>query len=377
MNSRTSTRFFHSVVAVAILAAPTAGQSYRSAAALTVGGSVNGDLAPGLPLTTRFKPGWVAGIQYEYWFGSGRTGLRVNTLFTQREIDSTPYGDYNVFAGDVDLLVRLLPPDPSRMTSPFLSVGAGGTHYGAVAGSGPLAQGIYGDHPVRAHLLTSLGVDIATSSPVAVRAEVGDKIVFPSIGYSPSYSGFPNVHNLVATVALQVRMGSLEPEVRGRPVEPAPAVAPAPEEAPDTETREALAELESRMAEWRQETARLRLRVQALQDQLAAAQAPPVEGTLFTVQVGSFLEPERAERLVAELRRIGIPVWRWDAVADGMTFSRVRAGAVSSRAEAERLAVLLQRERGLPVWVDAIEAEEGMPAGAVSATRSFLDRSGG
>lgn len=180
---------------------------YKSAFGLAVGGSAHGDLTPGIPATTRLEPGWVMGLQYEYWFGRGQIGVRANTLFTQRMLDDPVWSDYNVFKADVDLMVRLLSPDSDRAVAPFAALGVGGTHYGTVAGSAPIASGRYGENVVRAHILASLGLDITTTSSTGLRVEVGDNIVLPALGYAPTVSGFPLVHNLVATIALQWRSG--------------------------------------------------------------------------------------------------------------------------------------------------------------------------
>lgn len=178
---------------------------YRSALVLTVGGSVHGDLTPGISATTRLEPGWVLGLQYEHWFGRGRTGVRVNTLFTQRMLDDPVWHDYNIFMGDIDLMVRLLSLDDDRVVAPFAVLGIGATHYGTVAGSAPIAGGRYGENVVRAHILAALGFDIATTTSTGIRVEAGDNIVLPALGYSPTVSGFPLVHNLVVTLGFQWR----------------------------------------------------------------------------------------------------------------------------------------------------------------------------
>jgi hypothetical protein len=363
-------------------AGPLAGQDHQSAIGLTVGGSIHGDLLRNRDPEIRFKTGWVAGLQGEYWFGDGRMGVRVNSLYTQRELDTG--AAYNVFMNDVDFMVRLLEPDYRRTYYPFVAVGLGATHWAGVGGTQPLGNGAYGDYPVRLHVLASAGVDVASSATTGLRFEVGDQIVFPSIGYSPPSSGLPNVHNLVATAVLQLRMGRLVGQPTRQPVRPAPVVQeaprPEPRQPPAAERDTAMAELQSRVTSLNREITRLELWIEELQDRLDREPAPVVAGagvTLYTVQVGAFLDPDRADQLVARVRSSGIPVWRDDAVARGMTFSRVRAGALVSEAQAERLAALLQRQQGLPVWVDDIDPDETIPAGAVAATRRYLEQSGG
>lgn len=370
------------IVLAGFWAGPLAGQDHQSAIGLAVGGSIHGDLTPNRDPELRFRTGWVAGLQGEYWFGEGRMGVRVNSLYTQRRLDTETWATYNVFMNDVDFMVRLLDPDYRRTYFPFVALGLGATHYSGVGGTPPLGNGVYGDYPVRLHVLASAGLDVASSATTGLRFEVGDQIVLPSIGFSPPSSGLPNVHNLVATAVLQLRMGQLEGQSVRQPVRPAPVLEESPrpaEPAPERDT--AMAELQSRVTNLNREITRLELWIEELQDRLDREPAPVAvagEGVaLYTVQVGAFLDPDRADQLVARVRSYGIPVWRYDAIARGMTFSRVRAGAAISEAQAERLAGLLQRQQGLPVWVDDIDPGETLPAGAVAATRRYLEQSGG
>lgn len=373
------------IMLAGLLAGPLSGQDHQSAIGLAVGGSMHGDLTPGIDPGVQFKPGWVAGLQAEYWFGEGRLGVRASSLYTQRRLDTDAWAAYNVFMNDVDLMVRLLDPDYRRTYFPFVAVGLGATHYAGVGGTPPLGNGVYGDYPVRLHVLASVGVDVASSATTGLRFEVGDQIVLPSVGYSPDFKGLPNVHNLVATAVVQLRMGRLVGRSVRQPVRPAPVVQetprPEPRQEQAAERDTAMAELQSRVTSLNREITRLELWIEELQDRLDREPAPvavPDEGVaVYTVQVGAFLDPDRADQLVERVRSYGIPVWRYDAVARGMTFSRVRAGAAVSEAQAERLAALIQRQQGLPVWVDEIDPGETVPAGAVASTRRYLEQSGG
>lgn len=375
----------------------SAAQIHTSAVGLTLGGSVHGDLTPGLPATTRFESGWIAGLQYERWIGKGRVGIRANTLFTQRLLSSSPGGDYNVYMGDVGALLRVLPLRDDRIVTPFVGVGLGATHYGSVAGSGPLAGGVYGENATRPYLVASVGVDIASSGPVGFRVELGDEIVFPSVGYSPSFSGLPNVHNLLTTVALQYRMGRRAPGGEGAAARPAPGPAPqpSPDRGPEPDPRprpdpdgaredgprpSSIVEdlrlevdsLEAHVAELERQVDSLQTRIAALERETASqADALDVRAR-YTVQVSAFLDSDRADRLTAELRADGVPTWRWDAVTRNRTFSRVRVGALPTRAAAERLAQILKRQEGLSFWVDRIDPVEDVPAGAVHDTREYM-----
>lgn len=375
------------IIAVAPLS-PAPAQSYTSALGLTFGGSVHSNLTPGLSNETRFESGWLFGLQYERWLGTGRTGIRFNSLFTQRLLDTSPGGDYNVFMADVGLMVRILPLRTTRVVAPFAYVGLGATHYGSVAGTGPLAGGVYGENVVRPHILASIGADVASSGPVGIRLELGDEIVLPSIGYSPSFSGFPNVHNLVATAAIQYRTGRRAPPAY-RPAAPAPEARPAPEPGPMTPARDrsgadeprpdivmdslrtVVDSLEAHVAELERHVDSLQARIDEQRRTVAEVETRD-ERARYTVQVSAFLDSDRADRLTAELRADGVPTWRWDAMTRSRTFSRVRVGALPTRAAAERLARLLNRQKGLPFWVDRIDPVEDVPAGAVGDTEEYV-----
>lgn len=361
---------------------PAPAQSYTSALGLTLGGSVHSNLTPGLSSETRFESGWLFGLQYERWLGTGRTGVRFNSLFTQRLLDTSPGGDYNVFMADVGLMVRILPLRTTRVVAPFAYVGLGATHYGSVAGTGPLAGGVYGENVVRPHILASIGADVASSGPVGIRLELGDEIVLPSIGYSPSFSGFPNVHNLVATAAIQYRMGRRAPPAY-RPAAPAPEpepMTPARDRTGADEPRPGIVmdslrtvvdSLEAHVAELERHVDSLQARIDEQRRTVPEVDTRD-ERARYTVQVSAFLDSDRADRLTAELRADGVPTWRWDAMTRSRTFSRVRVGALPTRAAAERLARLLNRQKGLPFWVDRIDPVEDVPAGAVGDTEEYV-----
>ena len=74
-------------------------------------------------------------------------------------------------------------------------------------------------------------------------------------------------------------------------------------------------------------------------------------GNGFSVQVGAFADPGKAETLVRELRAEELPVYRIPSADSGDDRWRVRVGPVLSRAEADRLAVRLKNEFSLPTWV--------------------------
>lgn len=323
------------LLSLALLALATAADAQSNRAGLTLmgGGSIHGDMTPGLTPTI-FEPGWIAGLQAESWFGGGRAGVRLNGLFTQRMLDDGR-GDYNVYMADVDLLVRVLPVRAGRALAPYLALGAGASRYDAVASWPVFAGGVYGSDPVhRAHVLAGLGIDVLSTRGAGLRLEVADQIVLPSVGRSPESSGVPTVHNLVVTAGLQLRVGSLERRVVMARPEPAPRAEPAMRTQPAPRRAEA--------------------------------------DVLYTVQVEQFVEAATARRWYIRLQERAIPVWLLDTVIRGEPVNRVRVGALRSETEARNLAAALERDYGWRVRVDRVTADEPLPADALEATRAFL-----
>lgn len=382
-------------VAACVGASPSQAQTHTWALGLTGGGSFHNDLTPGLPAPTTFEPGWIVGLQADRWFGSGRVGLRLNTLWTQRQLDRTGYYNYNVFLGDVDVLVRPLPTN-SRGIAPFLVAGVGATHYGGVAGTAPLGDGVYGDPVIRAHTLLGLGADATITRSVGVRLEVADNIVLPSIGQSPDVSGFPNVHNVVATAGLQLLLAhSAFGRARMRPTPPArePTAQTEPEaleEAAAGPQRDSLvAALRTRLAHRGQEIRRLEAEVDSLKGLLEAgeparatpspdtAESPtptPREGVAsFTVQLDAYMAAGTADRWVRRLRQLGLPAWRVDSELGGSPVSVVRFGALPTESEARTLAELVEQQFDRTTLVDRIEGDEPVPASAVADSRAYLE----
>lgn len=330
------------VAAVLLGAAPTEAQSHTWAVGLTGGWSIHGDLTPSETATadsTIFEPGWIVGFQAERWLGAGRVGLRLNSMWTQRSLQRPGYFTYNVFVADLDLLVRPLPANRLGL-APYAVLGAGATHYGGVAGTGPLGDGDFGPAPVyRFHVLGGAGLDFAVTRFLGLRLEAADKVIFPSIGESPeTTNGVPVVHNLVAAAGVQVLIG--QPRSRAARVRPAPTE-PEPGQPVEAEPE---AEVEP------------------------GAEQPPVEEigeVLYTVQLDAYMVPSTADRWVERLRRRGLPAWRLDSEIAGTPVSVVRAGALPSESEAQRLARLIEEEYGRSTVVDPIGPDEPVPPAAV------------
>lgn len=81
----------------------------------------------------------------------------------------------------------------------------------------------------------------------------------------------------------------------------------------------------------------------------AAARRSPPRG--LAVQVGAFAQSDSAEALARSLREEGFPVYVFASAEPGDARWRVRVGPLATRAEAERTAARLKRERRLPTWI--------------------------
>ncbi|HEX7120206.1 MAG TPA: hypothetical protein VF212_15535 [Longimicrobiales bacterium] len=241
-------------------------------------------------LDLSLESGWVAGTQLEYWFGSGRFGLRANGGYTERSFDlegdnlfffdldddiddidedgddnDLAFGDVNVWLLDGDLMIRILRPERDRVWAPFVSLGAGVVIYNP-AGSGtiiiPPANAAFGDFEFvgidvdddgdfddfdletdeegnsETQFATAfgLGTDILPgwnlgNFGIGIRLEVADHIAWDSPA-EPLFGDedFDPVHNVRFTAGLLTTFGRLfEEEVVAVAPPPAPPAPPAEE----------------------------------------------------------------------------------------------------------------------------------------------------
>jgi cell division septation protein DedD len=336
-------------------AAPVGAQTYSSVLGVTGGWSTAGDLTPGLTETT-LEDGWTAGAQLETW--AGRYGVRLNATYAERNVVGSTRS-FQVATADLGLMFRLAPSDRDRVVAPFAGIGVGPVFYRADEGGAPLGDGDYGADPViRWMLAPSVGADLLTESPVGVRFEIADQIVFPSIGESPEASGLPRVHNPGVRVALQVRFG--------RPAAPLVAVVPPAPASP------------ARTAEAAPAPAPTPVPAAAPAPAPAAAPAPAPaptlggQGRLYTAQVGAFADAATARAWAGRLEARGLPVWLSEATLGGQRLIRLRVGAVDSPEDAQLLATRLQRDFGYEAWIDGVVAGETLPADAIVATLRYL-----
>lgn len=350
--------------ALALLAGDTRAQSPGASVTLTGGWSIDDDLTPGLTPST-LEPGWLAGLQTEFYPGGGALGIRLAGFYTRRALEDT--GDeYDVLTANLGLTLRAFPLRSAGSLTPYLALAAGGTRYAAAGGAPVFAEGVFGADPVyRAHATAAVGFDLPVAYRTALRLEVGDRVIFPSVGESPDPDGFPTVHTPVILLGLQY--GFAMPP-RRRPIRrPAPPPAPVREE-PVRDT----------VAEVAPDT------VPAPQPDTAGAASPdtvpaPVQAPeaaagqpVFTVQLQDLLGRSTARRWGERAMARGLPAWYVDIEIAGTAASRLRLGAVATEAEARQLAEAVQRVFGWSVTVERIGPDETVPTDALGRTRDFL-----
>lgn len=96
---------------------------------------------------------------------------------------------------------------------------------------------------------------------------------------------------------------------------------------------------------------------------------------VYTVQIGAFSRDAAASDLVARLEAAGLPVWESEARIEGRAYRRVRVGAVTSRADARRLAEGLAERHGVSTWIVQVDPDARLPAGILERTRRALSGS--
>jgi hypothetical protein len=196
------------VTAGFLVSGPVQAQDYRFGASWNVGGSyftpMNSGGAGNADL--ELDPGWILGLQFEQWLGSGRFGWRLNAAFSQRPL--TVPGDkrdIGVWLGDIDVLARFLPAEPDRNFNIFVSLGAGAIQYRL--GDGELldylsADAVYdGDDSPLFMAAGGLGADFLTGwlwdgDPVGLRIEIVDHVAFRSPFEPLSGGDFSPIHNV-------------------------------------------------------------------------------------------------------------------------------------------------------------------------------------
>lgn len=84
-------------------------------------------------------------------------------------------------------------------------------------------------------------------------------------------------------------------------------------------------------------------------------QEPLASKAKYTVQLASFDEKSKAEKLIGDLAQRGYSAYTYKATVKGKTYYRVRCGAFPSRKAAENYAWKLGKESGIKGFVSRIE----------------------
>lgn len=210
-------------LALAFMAAPTAAQDYRFAAGWNAGGawfsSFNAGAGGGAD-DLSFDPGWIAGLQFEQYFGGGRIGLRANGALSERPLEVPgDKRDIGLWMVDADILLRLLPATSDRTVNAFLSAGAGLVKYN-LGGPGIVlwesaGASFDGDDGAQFAVTGGFGIDIVTSlrwdgAPIGIRIEAVDHFLLDS-PFAPLDGGdFDPVHNVRFVIGAFTGFGVLQ-----------------------------------------------------------------------------------------------------------------------------------------------------------------------
>ncbi len=350
--------------ALALLAGDAHAQSPGASVTLIGGWSIDDDLTPGLAPST-LEPGWLAGLQTEFYPGGGALGIRLSGFYARRALEDLD-DEYGLLTANLGLTLRSFPLRSLGSLQPYLALTAGGTRYAAVDDAPAFGDGAFGADPVyRVHATAAAGFDVPVAYRTALRLEVGDRVIFPAVGESPDPDGFPTVHTPV--ILLGVQYGFAMPPRRRPARRPAPPPAPVREEP----VRDTVAEVApDTVPAPEPDTARA-----APPDTMPAPVQAPEEAVgqpVFTVQLQDLLGRSTARRWGERAMARGLPAWYVDIEIAGTAASRLRLGAVATEAEARELAETVQRVFGWTVTVERIGADDTVPTDALGRTRAFL-----
>lgn len=206
----------------AVAAAPARAQDYEWAAGYNAGGVMFTPLNSnsGSTADIELATGWILGLQFERWLGSGRLGLRVNGALTEREltIPGTSSPDIGVWMADADFLLRLLPATPGRTFNMYLIAGGGVVRYklgdGDFVNYGAANASYRGNDPPRWAAVGGVGFDIITGwswdrEPIGIRIEAADHVALSS-PFDPIDGGdFSPIHNVRFTIGAFTGFGLL------------------------------------------------------------------------------------------------------------------------------------------------------------------------
>ena len=208
---------------LALGAQPLAGQMHSSSVGLNFGAVMYSAFNSGAADSAEeLKPdlGYFGGIQYDWFVGSGHLGFRLGGHYQQMKLpwNSTERTIY-AYAGDFDLLLRPLRPQPDTKVIPYLSAGVGATRYRMGKGnptSFDAADAAYlGKERTQFSVLGGVGLDFLLGfgwdeGPFMLRLEAQDNYVLTS-PLDPLQGGdeFGGIHNIRISLGIHNTMGGL------------------------------------------------------------------------------------------------------------------------------------------------------------------------
>lgn len=188
-----------------LMAASAAGQDHELAFTAFTGSATFTNMASGGANDVRMAPGALGGVQAELWLG--RFGGRLNVGAAERGLVDDPGTSFRLTTGDLDLMVRLLEPQPRRFFSPYVAAGLGLAQYDLAIDAALVGGEAYsGDPRLLPTGMVGIGADLG-GGVVGARFELYDIISLSSPLERPDGSRYGPVQHIVLTLGLSVRLG--------------------------------------------------------------------------------------------------------------------------------------------------------------------------
>ena len=206
-------------------AAPAHAQGYESAVGWTGGVLINTSLNEGASGTDLLElkpdPIWLLNVHYDRWFGAGYAGIRARGTFSKPVLPWVQ-GDreISVYAADLGIMLRPIPPGPESSILPFISGGVGFIKWGLGDGApttfDPAGVTYGGEESVELVATAGLGIDFVTpwkwgEGPLIVRLEAQDHLQFssPFEPANPEDADFGLIHSLGVVLGFHTGIGLL------------------------------------------------------------------------------------------------------------------------------------------------------------------------
>lgn len=205
-----------STLLLLLAAAPAAAQRYNTAAGYGGGyidfGKFNPDSDEAQEIG--LESGWIINVFGEGMHYGGHLGLRGNVGFTRRPLEfAGDRRDISTWMADASIVLRPVAMTPTRVVSPFVSVGGGLISYGLGRHRRvvviPEANVQYrGDNEAQWTAVGGAGIDFALprtrvwGTPIGLRFEVADQIVPRSPFRSLDGEHLGPIHNVRFSASL-------------------------------------------------------------------------------------------------------------------------------------------------------------------------------